>query len=134
MNAHNKLNGDSVLPPMTERSRTLEKPTKYAPANSKLQRPPKRSEHRFEPLNAFVDQTMRLLTPSQIKIWFCLFRDSRDGIATVAQSYIAERCGLKRPTVSTAIGELEGLGLVVTIHRGGINRGISKYRVRGHYQ
>ena len=50
-------------------------------------------------------------------------------MTTAAQSYIATRCGLERPTVSTTIGELEALGLVVTIHRGGINRGLSQYRV-----
>lgn len=72
---------------------------------------------------------MQQLTPRQVSVWLCLFRDSRNGTATAAQSYIATRCGLQRPTVSTTIGELEALGLVVIIHRGGINRGLSRYRV-----
>jgi DNA-binding MarR family transcriptional regulator len=82
-------------------------------------------------LNEFVDCTLQQLKPRQAAVWLCLFRDSRNGIATAAQSYIAQRCGLKRPTVSTTISELEKLGLVTTIHRGGINRGLSRYRVSG---
>jgi hypothetical protein len=87
------------------------------------------NDARFKLLNEFIDQTLQQLTPRQVAVWLCLFRDSRNGTATAAQSYIATRCGLQRPTVSTTIGELEALGLVVTIHRGGINRGLSRYRV-----
>ena len=74
---------------------------------------------------------MQRLTPRPTSVWLCLFRDSRNGVAKSAQVYVAQRCGLKRPTVSTTIGELEALGLVVTIHQGGVNRGLSWYRVSG---
>lgn len=131
MNARNRLNGVSVLPPMTERQRTPEKPHVDNQRKESTPSTPKRSGQRFKILNDFVDLTMQLLKPSQTKVWLCLYRDSRDGIATAAQTYIAERCGLKRPTVSKTIGELEARGLVVIIHRGGLNRGISKYRVEG---
>ncbi len=131
----NRLSGVSVMPPM--------KPPQTTPAtseqtvstdttersNTRRQSKPKESAARFKLLNEFVDQTMQQLTPRQFTVWLCLFRDSRNGTATAAQSYIATRCGLQRPTVSTTIGELEALGLVVTIHRGGINRGLSRYRV-----
>lgn len=80
-------------------------------------------------MNKFIDITMRELSPRQIAVWFCLFRDSRNGVASVSQAYIAERCGLRRPTVSTTIADLEALGLVTTIHTGGVGRGVSKYRV-----
>jgi hypothetical protein len=98
-------------------------------SNTRRQSRPKGSAARFKLLNEFIDQTLQQLTPRQVAVWLCLFRDSRNGTATAAQSYIATRCGLQRPTVSTTIGELEALGLVVTIHQGGVNRGLSRYRV-----
>ena len=131
MNARKGLEGVSVLPAMNERQKASEIPTTNNQLNGRSPKAPIRSGQRFEPLNDLVDVTMRRLTPRQIAVWLCLFRDSRDGIAKTAQTYIAERCGLQRPTVSTTIGELENLGLVETIHRGGLNRGISKYRVHG---
>ena len=132
----NRLSGVSVMPPMrppqttppatSEQTGTTDTTER---GNPRRQSRPKGSAARFKLLNEFVDQTMQQLTPRQITVWLCLFRDSRNGTATAAQSYIATRCGLQRPTVSTTIGELEALGLVVTIHRGGINRGLSRYRV-----
>ncbi len=121
------------MPPMTTPQTTQEKPTTQSRSNGRKRSTPKRSGAgaRFKLLNEFVDQTMQQLTPRQVTVWLCLFRDSRNGTATAAQSYIAQRCGLQRPMVSTTIGELEALGLVVTIHRGGINRGLSRYRVCG---
>ncbi len=129
MNAGSGLEGVSVLPAMNERQKVSEIPTTNNQLNGRSPKAPIRSGQRFEMLNNFVDVTMRGLTPRQRAVWMCLYRDSRDGIAKTAQTYIAERCGLQRPTVSTTIGELEDLGLVETIHRGGLNRGISNYRV-----
>lgn len=134
----NRLSGVSVMPPMrppqtTPPATSEQTGTTYATerGHPRRQSKPKGSAARFKLLNEFVDQTMQQLTPRQVNVWLCLFRDSRNGTATAAQSYIATRCGLQRPTVSTTIGELEELGLVVTIHRGGINRGLSRYRVCG---
>ena len=109
-------------PPMTPRPRRPERD----PPNKKT---PKRDQNRWNELNQFIDVTMRELSPRHIAVWLCLFRDCRNGVASVSQAYIAERCGLRRPTVSTAIAELEALGLVTTIHTGGVGRGVSKYRV-----
>ena len=132
----NRLSGVSVMPPMrppqTTPPATSDQTTSTGttePSHPRRQNRPKGSAARFKLLNEFVDQTIQQLTPRQVAVWLCLFRDSRNGTATAAQSYIATRCGLQRPTVSTTIGELEELGLVVTIHRGGINRGLSRYRV-----
>ncbi len=132
----NRLSGVSVMPPMrppqttppatSEQTGTTDTTER---GNPRRQSRPKGSAARFKLLNEFVDQTMQQLTPRQVTVWLCLFRDSRNGTATAAQSYIATRCGLQRPTVSTTIGELEALGLVVTIHQGGVNRGLSRYRV-----
>jgi len=93
-------------------------------------KPPKREANRWNDLNSFIDITMRDLLPRQVAVWLCLFRDSRNGVASVSQVYIGERCGLRRPTVSAAIAELEALGLVTTIHTGGVGRGVSRYRVQ----
>jgi hypothetical protein len=132
----NRLSGVSVMPPMkppqttppatSEQTVTTDTTER---SHTRRQSKPKGSAARFKLLNEFIDQTLQQLTPRQVAVWLCLFRDSRNGTATAAQSYIATRCGLQRPTVSTTIGELEALGLVVTIHRGGINRGLSRYRV-----
>ncbi len=129
----NRLSGVSVMPPMRPPQTTppamSEQTVSTERGNPRRQSRPKGSAARFKLLNEFVDQTMQQLTPRQVTVWLCLFRDSRNGTATAAQSYIATRCGLQRPTVSTTIGELEALGLVVTIHQGGVNRGLSRYRV-----
>jgi hypothetical protein len=132
----NRLSGVSVMPPMRPPQTTPPATSEQTEAtdttdrgNPRRQSRPKGSAARFKLLNEFIDQTLQQLTPRQVAVWLCLFRDSRNGTATAAQSYIATRCGLQRPTVSTTIGELEALGLVVTIHRGGINRGLSRYRV-----
>jgi len=110
-------------PPMTPRPKRAE--TKPTTTN----KTPKRDGSRWNELNQFIDVTLRELSPRQVAVWLCLFRDCRNGVASVSQVYIAERCGLRRPTVSTTIAELEALGLVTTIHTGGVGRGVSKYRV-----
>jgi len=98
-------------------------------AKTPHKKPPKRDASRWRELNQFIDVTMRDLSPRQVAVWLTLFRDSRNGVASVSQAYVGERCGLQRPTVSTAIAELEALGLATTIHTGGVGRGVSKYKV-----
>ena len=104
------------------------------PERNPTQPTPKRDANRWHDLNQFIDITMRDLKPRQVAVWLTLFRDSRNGVASVSQVYIGERCGLQRPTVSTTIGELEALGLVTTIHTGGVGRGVSRYRVQSMVQ
>ena len=86
---------------------------------------------RFRTLNAFVDATMRELTPSEKIVWFVLFREVRNGVANVAQDDIAARSGLTQPTVSLAIQRLVGRGLVRVVRQGGFRSGPSTYVVRG---
>ena len=86
---------------------------------------------RFRTLNAFVDATMRELTPSEKIVWFVLFRDVRNGVASVAQTDIAIRSGLTQSTVSLAIQRLVGRGLVRVVRQGGFRSGPSTYVVRG---
>ena len=90
----------------------------------------KRDGNRWNDLNQFIDITMRDLTPAQTAVWLTLFRDERKGVSKSAQTYIAERCGLSRESVSRAINELERRGLVQTLHQGGLNQGLSWYRVK----
>jgi hypothetical protein len=119
-----RLDGARVLPPMEHAQTTPQRPRKD-------KNTPKRTSGRWESLNAFIDVTMAGLTPRQTKVWLVLFRDcSGAGVARTAQTYIARRTGLRRPTVSTVIGELVELGLVRVIHAGGLNQGIGEYEVR----
>ena len=93
-------------------------------------KPTKRDGNRWKDLNQFIDISLRELNRRQIAVWLILFRDARNGVATTSQTDIARRSGLQRPTVSTTIGELEALGLIQTMHQGGLNRGMSKYRIQ----
>lgn len=87
--------------------------------------------HRFLVLNAFVDFTMRDLTPSERLVWFVLYRDVRNGVATSAQSDIAERSGLTQSTVSHALKRLVKRELVQIVRQGGFRKGVSTYKIRG---
>jgi len=72
---------------------------------------------------------MRHLKRNELAVWLILYRDSRDGIASTAQSDMARRAGISDRTVRRVLKQLEGYGLLRTVYRGGINRGPSKYRV-----
>ena len=117
------LTGCDVLPPMNGKP----KPPKPAPANE-----PKRTSKnrdRFKVLNNFVDFTMRDLKAADVRVWFVLYRDTKDGTAATAHTDIARRGGLSVRSVQTAIRRLERLGLLKVIYRGGLNRGSSRYRL-----
>ena len=103
--------------------------TAVPPARRKKKQP-KRSGDRWQVFNAFVDQAMQELLPAQRAVWLVLFRDERYGIAKTAQSDVARRCGVSRESVSRAIAELEGRGLIKTLRQGGMNRGMSWYQIQ----
>lgn len=84
---------------------------------------------RFMVLNTFVDFSMRELNRNEIAVWMVLYRDTRNGTATVSQKFIAERCGLSERTVRRMVRRLVNAGLLVVVHRGGISAGASTYRV-----
>jgi DNA-binding transcriptional ArsR family regulator len=86
---------------------------------------------RFAVLNAFVDFTLADLSRAEAVVWLVLFRDTRDGTARTSYDDLARRAGLNRRNVGRAIRRLERLGLVKVVHRGGMRRGVSRYRVRG---
>lgn len=105
------------------------RPANKEPTSKRTPQKQRKDAGRWNDLNQFIDITLRGLNRRQLAVWLILFRDARQGIATTSQTDIARRSGLQRPTVSSTIGELEALGLIQTLHQGGLNRGMSKYRV-----
>ena len=139
MNRHSDpriLTGYTVLPPMIEDREPDTEPTcEPDPAHPRKGKPPKGktpdAAGRFAVVNAFVDASMADLSRTELAVWLCLWRDSRDGVARTAQTYIADRCGCKRESVSRALSGLVERGLVKVVRQGGLNRGMSVYRVLG---
>jgi hypothetical protein len=84
---------------------------------------------RFGILNAFVDFAMADLSRAEIAVWLVLFRDTRDGTARTSYDDIARRAGCNRRNVGRALRRLEQRGLLKIVHRGGLRRGVSRYRV-----
>jgi len=84
---------------------------------------------RFAELNAFVDLTLADLSRAEIAVWLVLYRDTRDGTARTSYDDLARRAGLNRRNVGRAVRRLERRGLVKVVHRGGLGRGVSRYRV-----
>lgn len=90
----------------------------------------RRSKLRFETMNAFVDDGMKLLSPHESTVWLVLFRDTKpSGTARTAVDDIAHRAGIGRRTVLRALKRLEHLRMLRVVRRGGINRGPSTYAV-----
>jgi predicted transcriptional regulator len=89
----------------------------------------KSSQGRFQCLNNFVDFTLAGLTRAEMAVWFVLYRDTKDGIAAVGVDDLARRVGADRRTVLRTLGGLIKAGLVKSVRKGGINRGVSIYRV-----
>jgi predicted transcriptional regulator len=90
-----------------------------------------KARERFTVLNAFVDFALAELSRADLAVWLVLYRDTRDGTARTSYDDIARRAGLDRRNVGRALRRLEARGLVKTVHRGGLRRGASRYRVRG---
>ena len=115
------LAGCSTLPPLNRSSK---------PPAAKTRNSDKATTgNRFAVLNNFVDFTMRELTGSDVRVWLILYRDTKNGTAATARSDIAKRAGLSVKSVSKSIKSLAGCGLLKIVHQGGLNRGMSRYRV-----
>jgi predicted transcriptional regulator len=85
---------------------------------------------RFGVLNAFVDFALAGLSRAEVAVWLILFRDTRDGTARTSYDDLARRAGCNRRNVGRAVRRLERRGLLKVVHRGGLRRGASRYRVR----
>jgi DNA-binding MarR family transcriptional regulator len=85
---------------------------------------------RFKVLNAFADFTLAGLDRAEIAVWLVLWRDTKpDGLARTSQADLARRAGVTDRTVRRAITSLLDAGLLRVVHRGGLRRGVSVYRV-----
>jgi DNA-binding transcriptional ArsR family regulator len=94
-------------------------------------KPKGKGAERFAVLNAFVDFALAELSRAEIAVWLVLYRDTREGTARTSYEDLARRAGLNRRSVGRALKWLKGRGLVKVVHRGGLRRGASRYRVRG---
>jgi hypothetical protein len=88
------------------------------------------SRGRFLCINAFLDVTMAGLDRAALAVWLLLWRDTKpDGLARTSQADLARRAGCDPRTVRRALAILQGAGLVTVVSQGGLNRGLSVYRV-----
>lgn len=112
-------------PPLTPKPQAAGRqlPEKHGKAKGK-------AAERFAVLNSFVDFTLADLARAEIAVWLILYRDTREGTARTAVSDLARRAGCDRTTVFRALRRLETRGLVKVVHRGGLGKGASRYRVR----
>jgi len=120
------LHGCDVLPPMQtddEHNGTQKKP-KGAPSRRK-------AANRFAVLNAFADYSLAGLKRSEMAVWLLLYRDTKpDGLARTSQVDLARRAGIDERTARRAVESLRRAGLLTVVHRGGLRRGTSAYRVQ----
>jgi hypothetical protein len=98
---------------------------------AKQGKPDHKAGERFVILNGFVDFALAGRTRAEIAVWLVLYRDTRDGTARTSIADIARRAGCDRSSVFRALAKLEAVGLVKTVHQGGLGQGASRYLVRG---
>ena len=100
-------------------------------SRAKAHKPKQKSEGRFQTMNTFVDHSARLVDTTAQATWLVLFRETRNGLATISQGQIAERIGVSRRTAIRATQSLEEAKLITVVKRGGLSGGSSTYRVYG---
>jgi hypothetical protein len=116
-------------PPPLHQSKATEPTRPKAPLAGKPKGKPS-SQGRFGCINAFLDATMAGLGRAELAVWLLLWRDTKpDGLARTSQGDLARRAGCNPRTVRRALKALECAGLLSVVSRGGLNRGVSVYRV-----
>lgn len=105
------------------------KPAGVLPRVLPLRRGNRRRRDRFASVNAFVDVAMRDLGGADAKVWLVIWRDTRDGTASVSNKELGLRSGHDERTVRRAVRTLVAKGWLEVVKRGGIGRGASVYRV-----
>jgi hypothetical protein len=120
---------EDLIIPVGEELPPLNPASRKAPQDTPRPKRKGKSADRFAVINAFTDDTIRGLTRAEIVVWLILWRDSREGVARTAQSDMARRAGCSERTVGRAVKDLERAGLLTVSHQGGLNRGVSVYRV-----
>jgi hypothetical protein len=124
------LKGCEVLTPMLTPEETARRHDAQGKHPRTAGKGSRRGGRRFVMMNTFVDCTLATLPRTDALVWLVLFRDAHGGTAKSAQAYIAERAGVCVRTVKTAIKRLARAGLLDVLHRGGLHRGLSIYRIR----
>lgn len=118
------LDGCAVLPALVRRVPEPNQP--HDRQRNRLTR------DRFSCINALVDGSLRDLSRAEVTTWLILWRDTKpNGLARTSQTDLARRAGTDPRTVRRAIKKLVKGGLLTVVHRGGLRRGMSSYRVRG---
>jgi hypothetical protein len=112
-------------------------PPPLEPVVAKERRPPVegkekgKTANRFRVINNFADFTLAGLDRAEMAVWLILWRDTRpDGLARTAQTDLARRAGCSTRSVRRALKSLQKAGLLLLAHQGGLNRGLSVYRVK----
>lgn len=81
---------------------------------------------RFAVLNLFIDRTLRLLSPSEVSVWICLYRHGHGGVSKVSRKRLVEQTGFCEKFVKRALRSLRRRRLVRTRRRGKTGR-IAEY-------
>ena len=125
------LKGCDVLPPIEPATNGKHGSTSDKAAKGKgTDKAKRKTGDRFAVLNAFVDFTAASLPRAELLVWLILFRDTKpDGLARTSQADLARRAGISARTVVRAIASLVRRGALKIVHRGGLRRGLSSYRV-----
>lgn len=133
MNEPRILPGCTTLPPMKPATNGRHGPTIGAANDGKAgdkQKAKRKTGDRFAVLNAFIDFTMGDIDRAEMAVWFALYRDTKpDGLARTSQADLARRAGTTDRTVRRAIASLERRQLLKIVHRGGLQKGTSTYRI-----
>ena len=86
---------------------------------------------RWTMLNNFADHGQRRLTPSGVRVWLVLFRETkRSGLAKITVEQIAASAGICTRSVDNGLRELRDQRFVVLVSRGNRNKGPNIYRLR----
>jgi hypothetical protein len=73
---------------------------------------------------------MANLSRAEVCVWLLLWRDTRpDGLARTSQADLARRSGCSVRQVNRAVQSLLQRNLLRLAYQGGLNRGLSVYRV-----
>lgn len=112
-----------------EQSRTRSRPASESAKVLRISGRRRLRRDRFESVNAFVDVALRHLGGADAKVWLVIWRDTRQGVASVSNKELGLRAGHDERTVRRSVRTLVRSGWLEVVKRGGINRGASVYRV-----
>jgi hypothetical protein len=110
-------------------SRKRDRPAAETPKVLRISGRQRLRRDRFESVNTFVDVALRHLGGADAKVWLVIWRDTRQGVATVSNKELGLRTGHDERTVRRSVRTLVESGWLEVVKRGGINRGASVYRV-----